>query len=95
MSLTLQQVRHVASLARLELTSDQEIAAQKELSAVLDAIEALANVDVSNIEPTSAFHADTGPLRDDVVQPTLGTQAALANAPACEGTSFSVPKVIE
>lgn len=95
MSLTPEQVRHVASLARLSLSPDEVQRAQVELSAVLGAIEVISALDTSSVEPTTAMRDAAAPLRTDVVQPTLGTQVALANAPAREGTSFAVPKVIE
>jgi aspartyl-tRNA(Asn)/glutamyl-tRNA(Gln) amidotransferase subunit C len=67
--LSLEQVRHVAGLARLQLSSEEEQRYQGQLSAILDAVEALGRLDTSNVEPTS--HASLGEqtLRADEVKP--------------------------
>jgi aspartyl-tRNA(Asn)/glutamyl-tRNA(Gln) amidotransferase subunit C len=94
MALTLEQVRHVAELARLALTPEEERRFVHQLSAILEAMETLREVDTTGVPPTS--HAsDPGALREDDVQPSLPTEAALVNAPARAGTSFAVPKIIE
>lgn len=95
MSLTLEQVRHVAQLARLALTEEEERLYQAQLSKILEAVALLSTVDTQAVEPTSHVSFAESPLREDVVQPALGVDKALANAPAKVGTSFSVPKVIE
>lgn len=95
MKLTLAEVRHVATLARLSLTPEEEALYQSQLSAILDAVEQLRALDTEQVEPTS--HAATGdvPLREDVVEPSLDAQKALANAPATVGTYFAVPSILE
>ena len=94
MALTLEQVRHVAELARLALSPEEERKLQQQLSAILDAADQLNQVDTSDVPPT--WHAsDPGALREDRVEPSLSTEDALANAPDRVGTSFAVPKVIE
>lgn len=95
MKLTLEQVRHVATLARLELSAEEEQRYAHQLSAVLEAVEQLSSLDVSDVEPTSHATLAAGLLREDVVRPSLPPERALANAPAKVGTSFSVPKIIE
>ena len=95
MKLSLEQVRHVAQLARLSLTPEEEQRYQEQLSAILDAVEQLNALDTTNVAPTS--HASFGEslLREDRVRPSLGAEVALANAPAKVGTSFAVPKILE
>lgn len=98
MKLTLEQVRHVAVLARLALTPEEESRCQVQLSAILDAVDQLSALDTSQVEPTTqvTLSSFTQPgLREDVVQPSLGAEVAVASAPARSGTRFSVPKVIE
>ena len=94
MTLTLQQVRHVAALARLSLTPEEEQAYAGQLSAILDAVAQLQALDVTDVAPTS--HASLGEslLREDVQQASLPVERALANAPARDGTLFSVPKIL-
>jgi len=58
MKLTLEQVRHVAALARLSLSPDEENKYVDQLSAILEAVDTLAQLDTSGVEPTS--HASLG-----------------------------------
>lgn len=95
MALTLEQVRGVAQLARLSLTEEEERRYQVQLSAILEAVEALGALDTDAVEPTSHAVYDAPVLREDIVRPSLGAQRAVAHAPAKVGTSFAVPKIIE
>ena len=97
MSLSLDEVRRIAVLARLKLAPEEERLFQGQLSAILDYVEQLEQLDVSDVPPmTHALAAgDQAPLREDVVQPSLAPGEALANAPAREGTCFKVPRIIE
>ncbi|WP_426749478.1 Asp-tRNA(Asn)/Glu-tRNA(Gln) amidotransferase subunit GatC [Myxococcus sp. Y35] len=95
MALTLEQVRHVATLARLSLTPEEEQRFTTQLSAVLDAVEQLQALDVEAVEPTSHATLTSSRLREDVTRPSLPPEKSLANAPAKSGTSFAVPKIIE
>lgn len=95
MSLTLEQVRHVATLARLALSPQEEERTRQQLSAILHAMEALSEVDTQNVEPTAHPFAAGGHLRVDLARPSLEPKEALANAPEPVETSFGVPKVIE
>lgn len=96
MRLSLEEVRHVANLARLSLTADEEQRLRGELSRILDAVEELKALDTSGVEPTShASFGGEGALREDEPHASLGVERALANAPARVGTSFAVPKIIE
>ncbi len=96
MKLTLEQVRHVAQLARLQLSPEEEQRYQGQLSAILDAVDQLGALDVSQVEPTSHARVRRG-------DPARGTRCSLrcrrrrrsANAPAKVGTSFAVPKILE
>ena len=97
MSLSLDEVRRVAVLARLRLSPEEEQVFRGQLSAILDYVEQLKELDVSNVEPmTHALAAgEAAPLRKDEVLPSLAPDEALANAPAREGTCFKVPRIIE
>ena len=97
MSLSLDEVRRIAVLARLELTPDEERLFQGQLSAVLDYVAQLEELDVAGVEPMTHALAEgeRAALRADEVLPSLGPQAALGNAPAREGTFFKVPRIIE
>ena len=97
MSLSLDQVRRIAVLARLKLSPEEEQLFQGQLSAILDYVRQLEELDVAGVEPmTHALAAGERPsLREDVVRPSLPPDEALANAPAREGTCFKVPRIIE
>ena len=95
MILELAQVRHVAKLARLSLTPEEEALFSSQLSAVLEAVDALSTVNTQGVPPTtfaisSALHA-----RPDEVKDELPVEVALKNAPHQEGSSFAIPRVIE
>ncbi|HEY1690467.1 MAG TPA: Asp-tRNA(Asn)/Glu-tRNA(Gln) amidotransferase subunit GatC [Solirubrobacteraceae bacterium] len=89
------EVLHVARLARLAL-SEQEIAAmQQELSAVLDHVAKIGELDLEDVLPTAHVVGDGIPtrpaLREDTPQPCLPRDVALANAPAVSDDGFLVP----
>lgn len=95
MSLPRETVLKVAALARLQLTDDEIDRLTVQLSATLDYVARLDEVDVSNVEPM--VHAIEMPnvLRADEPIPSLPRTAALANAPKTDGRYFLVPAIIE
>ncbi|SRR6266568_5039331 len=97
MPLSLEEVRRVASLARLRLSPEEEQLFAGQLSAILDHVKQLEELDVSAVEPmTHALAAgEVAALRPDEPTPGLDPEAALANAPARDGTAFQVPRIIE
>ncbi len=97
MSLSIDEVRRIAVLARLELSAEEEQVFQGQLSAILDYVRLLEELDVSEVEPmTHALAAeDRSPLREDAVHRSLPPDEALGNAPEREGTCFKVPRIIE
>jgi aspartyl-tRNA(Asn)/glutamyl-tRNA(Gln) amidotransferase subunit C len=95
MSVTPEQVRHIARLARIAM-GDEEIAAlAPELNNILGWVEQLDEVDTDGVEPLTAVIDQKLRLRDDVVNDGDCRDAVLANAPAAEHGFFAVPKVIE
>ncbi len=97
MALTRDDVRRIAALARLELGEEEERLFQGQLSAILDYVRQLEELDVSAVEPmTHALAAgEAVPLRDDEVRPGLTAEEALAAAPARQDGCFKVPRIIE
>jgi len=96
MPLSTEEVRHIAALARLRLAPEEEVRIGGELSAILDYVRQLEELDVSGVEPmTHALAGEGTALREDEVQESLPPEKALANAPAREGTCFRVPRIIE
>jgi aspartyl-tRNA(Asn)/glutamyl-tRNA(Gln) amidotransferase subunit C len=95
MRLSLDEVRHVARLARLTLSPAEEGRYARQLSAVLEYVAALEELDTSRIAPTA--HAADLPAcwREDRVRGSLSPDEAVANAPQKAGTAVVVPKIIE
>jgi aspartyl-tRNA(Asn)/glutamyl-tRNA(Gln) amidotransferase subunit C len=94
MKLTVEQVQHVAQLARLELDPQAVERLAGQLATILGYVEKLSEVDTSEIEPTSHAIALTNAFREDRIHTHLEPEQALANAPAKEQGSFVVPRVI-
>jgi aspartyl-tRNA(Asn)/glutamyl-tRNA(Gln) amidotransferase subunit C len=95
MPLTLEEVQHIAELAKLELTEEEQVRFLEQLSAVLDYAAQLRAVDTSAIPPTATVLPLRTVLRDDVVKPSLTREDLLANAPEQEAGCFRVPAVLE
>jgi aspartyl-tRNA(Asn)/glutamyl-tRNA(Gln) amidotransferase subunit C len=93
--ISLEQVRHVARLARLELDPAEEQSLQANLSEILSYIDQLNQLDTSIVPPTAQVGEAGTPMRDDVVTNRPAPDQMLANAPAREGHFFKVPKIIE
>lgn len=91
----LDEVRHVARLARLSLSEEELGDMQRRLEAILGHVAELDAVDVEGVEPTFHPVALEAPMRPDVLVPSLSRDEALAAAPATEEGAFSVPQVME
>jgi|SRR5688500_273054 len=86
------QVLHVARLARLELTDDEQRRMSEELSKVLDHIETIGELgDLADVEPTSHVIAVENVLRADEPRPSLAPEIALESAPDTDMGGFRVP----
>jgi aspartyl-tRNA(Asn)/glutamyl-tRNA(Gln) amidotransferase subunit C len=95
MSISKEQVYHVAQLSRLKLTEEEAEQYTKILNDVLKFAEKLNELDTENIEPTSHVLPITNVLREDVVKPSIPREKALSNAPDQEDGLFRVPAVFE
>jgi aspartyl-tRNA(Asn)/glutamyl-tRNA(Gln) amidotransferase subunit C len=95
MSLTPDEVRWVAHLARLELSDAELETMTRQLSAILDYVQQLKEVPTEGVEPLAHPLPIHDVFRDDVPAPSLTVDAALANAPQRQGDFFSVPAVLE
>jgi aspartyl-tRNA(Asn)/glutamyl-tRNA(Gln) amidotransferase subunit C len=86
------QVLHVARLARLHLTEDEQDRMREELSKVLDHIEKIGELgDLADVEPTSHVIAVENVLRADEPRPSLPADVALRSAPDEDMGGFRVP----
>jgi aspartyl-tRNA(Asn)/glutamyl-tRNA(Gln) amidotransferase subunit C len=95
MSLTLDQVRTVAKLARLELSDADLARMQPQLSAILDYVDQLQKLDTNGVEPLAHPLDVRNVFRDDERAASLSVDEALANAPTRGGDYFGVPAVFD
>jgi aspartyl-tRNA(Asn)/glutamyl-tRNA(Gln) amidotransferase subunit C len=100
MSLTASEVRWVAHLARLELTESELETMTRQLSAIVDYVDQLKQVNTDGVEPLSHALPVHNVFRDDEPRPSLSADEALANAPDrrtdARGAQFySVPAVLD
>ncbi|MFM7408878.1 MAG: Asp-tRNA(Asn)/Glu-tRNA(Gln) amidotransferase subunit GatC [Cuspidothrix sp.] len=87
-------VRKVANLARLELTADEEAKFTTQLGSILDYVEQLNQLDVTNVQPTTRAIDVSNVTRQDILEPYSDRNKILNNAPQQEGDFFRVPKIL-
>jgi len=93
MAITTEDVLHVARLARLELSDDEVERMREQLSAILEAVGKVAELDLTAVEPTAHPLDLVNVLAEDAPRPSLPLEQALANAPDPEDGFFGVPAV--
>jgi aspartyl-tRNA(Asn)/glutamyl-tRNA(Gln) amidotransferase subunit C len=89
------QVRKVAKLARLELADSEIEKFTVQLSAILEYIEKMNELDTTDVEPLAHCLPISNVFRDDSIKASLGTEKTLANAPQRNGEFFKVPKILD
>jgi aspartyl-tRNA(Asn)/glutamyl-tRNA(Gln) amidotransferase subunit C len=95
MALTLQDVEHVARLARLRLSPAELEKMRDQLSNILDHFQMLQQIDVSTAPPTAQVTDLVNVLREDEIRPSLPHEQALANAPEQQDGMFRVRAIFE
>ena len=95
MRLTADDVRKVASLARLKVTDVEVASLQGDLTAILEYVDVLNEVDITGVAPMVHAVELHDVLRADVVIESLPLAEALQNAPRTDGRYFLVPTIIE
>ena len=102
-TVSLEQVRHVAALASLQLSPEEEPRMQHDLNAVLGYIASLNELDTTGVAPMAQVEqvldlpvqAAGADLRPDTEKPSVDRAAVMREAPETDGRFFKVPKVIE
>ena len=94
MKITLDQVRHVARLARLNLPEDRMRELMQNMNDILGYMDMLNEVDTTGVEPTSHVMDIKNVFREDEVKPSLPHEKSLQNAPQENRDAFVVPRVI-
>ena len=95
MPLTLEQIRWVAHLARLELTEDEVTGMSRDLNAIVDYVDQLQQLQTENVEPLAHPLDVKNVFREDESAASLPVDDALANAPYRRGDYFGVPAVLD
>jgi aspartyl-tRNA(Asn)/glutamyl-tRNA(Gln) amidotransferase subunit C len=93
--LTLDQVRQIAHLARLELSEAELAVLGPQLGAIVGYMAKLQEVPTEGVEPLAHALPVENVFRDDEPAPSLPVDEALANAPARRGSFYAVPAVLE
>ncbi len=95
MPLSPEQVRHIGHLARLTLTAEEVATYAEQMSEILDHAHMLSRLDTDAIPPTASVIPQRGVMREDVVEPSLSREQALANAPHASDGYFVVDAILE
>ena len=95
MSISADDVRWVAKLARLDLSDADLSRMTEQLSAILNYVDQLKQVSTDGVEPLAHPLHVQNVFRGDEPVPSISTDAALANAPDRRGDFFGVPAVLE
>lgn len=95
MSISKEQVAHIASLARLKLTNLETDSYTNQLNQILKFAEKLNELDTDGIEPTSHSVVMKNVVREDVIRPSLPRDEALSNAPDEQEGMFRVPAIFQ
>ena len=88
-------IKYVANLARIALTSEEEARLGSQLGDILGYVKKLEELDISDVEPMAHAVPLDNVLRADEVQPSISNEEALANAPKAAKGLFVVPKIVE
>jgi aspartyl-tRNA(Asn)/glutamyl-tRNA(Gln) amidotransferase subunit C len=94
-TLSREEVAHVAELAKLGLTEEELEEFRQQLSSILDYAQMLTELDTDDISPTAQVIALENVMREDQVASSLSKGDVLANAPAREDDSFRVPLILD
>lgn len=94
MKITKKEVEHVAHLARLNLSNEELQSMTGQLDTILSYVDKLAELDTSEVEPTTHVFSVTNAFREDLVKDSLPRAEAIQNGPRQDGEMFQVPRVI-
>ena len=88
-------LEYVGILAKLELSPEEKVQAQKDMESMLDYIDKLNELDTTGVEPMSHVFPVHNVFREDIVENGDDSENILKNAPAQKEGSFKVPKTVE
>ena len=88
-------IEHVAKLARLDLSDEEQVRLREQLGAILEHAAKVGEVAADDVPPTASAVERTNVLREEVPDASLKQAAALANAPDVAEERFRVPRIAE
>jgi aspartyl-tRNA(Asn)/glutamyl-tRNA(Gln) amidotransferase subunit C len=94
MSISVEDVRYIAGLARLRFAEEEEQRLAREMGAILDYVDQLNELDTTGVPPMAHVLDLYNVYRSDKASPRISREEALRNAPDADGEYFRVPKVI-
>jgi aspartyl-tRNA(Asn)/glutamyl-tRNA(Gln) amidotransferase subunit C len=94
MAISIDDVEHVAKLARLRLGDEEKETYRRQLSDVLEHARVISEVDTEGVAPTSHTLPLVNVFREDEVRPSLTVEEVTGNAAWAEGGAFKVPRII-
>ncbi|WZL74052.1 Asp-tRNA(Asn)/Glu-tRNA(Gln) amidotransferase subunit GatC [Clostridiaceae bacterium 35-E11] len=95
MSINIEDVDHVANLARLSFNKEEQKEFVKKFNDILEYVEKLKEVNVEGIEATYHIFPTKNPWREDQIKPSLAREKVLMNTSDKQQGCFKVPKVVE
>ncbi len=95
MSISIEEVRYIAALARLRFSEEEEERMAQQMSGILDYMAKLNELDTEDVPPMSHVLDLNNVFREDVAEERITREEALRNAPESDSIYFRVPKVIE
>ena len=94
MSVSLDEVRHLAALSEINLNDDELTSLTTDIDNIVDYINQLDELDADNVEPTFQLTGLHNIWREDTIEPQLPREKLLELAPAAENNQVKVPKVL-
>jgi aspartyl-tRNA(Asn)/glutamyl-tRNA(Gln) amidotransferase subunit C len=95
MRLTREEVEHIALLARLKLSEEEQERYREQLSSILDHVAQLQELDTAEVAPLNSVLAEAMPLREDQPGESLTPNELLKNAPGKTQDQFRVPPILD
>lgn len=95
MTVTREEVLHIAALSKLKLGEDELERMQRDLSRILGYVELLGELSLDDVDPTAHVAVDAAPLRPDAGVPGLSSDVALSEAPRTLAGGFAVPAFMD
>tara|TARA_B100000963_G_scaffold311931_1_gene289093 strand:+ start:552 stop:839 length:288 start_codon:yes stop_codon:yes gene_type:complete len=95
MSIDNSTVKKVASLARIEIKSDEENTLIKELNNIIVWVDELKKVNTDEVDPMLSVFNESMPMRQDIAKSNYSNKLIMKNSPKSNSGFFVVPKVVE